>query len=119
VHVFKVERYGAPRYPEVVLVTSRRTLRRRRDAILGTLRAIGAGTRSVLADPQPVVQEIADAGSTEPGLVRAQLDAVRPALSPPLTLDRAVLERWATWDAKHHLLAQRPDVGRTFVFGLR
>jgi putative hydroxymethylpyrimidine transport system substrate-binding protein len=118
VNIFKADAYGAPRYPEVVLVTSRRTLERRRDAILGTLRAIGAGTRSVLADPAPVVQRIATAGSTDPGLVRAQLAAIRPALSPPLTLDRAVLERWATWDAQHHLLAHRPDVAKTFVFGL-
>jgi putative hydroxymethylpyrimidine transport system substrate-binding protein len=118
VRIFKVDDYGAPRYPEVVLVTSRQTLEQRRDAVLATLRAIGAGTRSVLADPDPVVQRIADAGSTDPGLVRAQLNAIRPALSPPLTLDRAVLERWADWDAQHHLLAHRPDVGATFVFGL-
>lgn len=119
VRIFKVDDYGAPRYPEVVLVTSRTTLERRRDTLLQTLRAIGAGARSVLADPAPVVERIADAGSTDPGLVRTQLAAIRPALTPPLTLDRAVLERWANWDAQHHLLAHRPDVGRAFVFGLR
>jgi putative hydroxymethylpyrimidine transport system substrate-binding protein len=118
VRIFKVDDYGAPRYPEVVLVTSRRTLEQRREAVLETLRAIGAGTRSVLADPDPVVQRIAEAGSTDAGLVRAQLNAIRPALTPPLTLDRAVLERWADWDAQHHLLAHRPDIGKTFVFGL-
>jgi len=118
VRIFKADDYGAPRYPEVVLVTSRRTLARRHDAILGTLRAIGAGTRSTLANPGPVVQRIADAGSTDPGLVRAQLAAIRPALTPPLVLNRAVLEKWATWDAQHHLLPHRPDVGSTFDFGL-
>jgi putative hydroxymethylpyrimidine transport system substrate-binding protein len=118
VHIFKVERYGAPRYPEVILVTSRRTLERRRDAVVGTLRAIGDGTRSTLENPDPVVKRIAAAAQTDPGLVRAQLAAIRPALTPPLTLNRAVLEKWAAWDARHHLLDHRPDVGKTFVFGL-
>lgn len=118
VNIFRVDEFGAPRYPEVVLVTSRRTLERRREAVVSTLEAIAAGTRSVLADPAPVVDRIAEAGSTDPGLVRAQLAAVRPAFSPPLTLNRAVLERWATWDAEHHLLDKRPDVAATFVFGL-
>jgi putative hydroxymethylpyrimidine transport system substrate-binding protein len=118
VHVFRVEDYGAPRYPEVVLVTSRETLERRRAAVLSTLRAIADGTRATLADPGPVIERIARAGASDPGLVRAQLAAIRPALTPPLVLDRAVLEKWATWDARHHLLPRRPDVGKTFVFGL-
>jgi NitT/TauT family transport system substrate-binding protein/putative hydroxymethylpyrimidine transport system substrate-binding protein len=118
VRIFRVEDYGAPPYPEVVLVTSRRTLERRREAVLSTLRAIGAGTRSTLADPEPVIRRIAEAGSTDVGLVRAQLAAIRPALSPPLTLDRAVLLKWAAWDERHHILPRRPDVDSTFVFGL-
>jgi NitT/TauT family transport system substrate-binding protein/putative hydroxymethylpyrimidine transport system substrate-binding protein len=118
VKIFRVEDYGAPRYPEVVLVTSRRTLERRREAIVATLRAIGEGTRSTLADPEPVVRRIAEAGSTDAGLVRAQLAAIRPALSPPLKLDRAVLLKWAAWDERFHILPRRPDVDRTFVFGL-
>src|SRR4051794_18242029 len=115
VRIFRVEDYGAPPYPEVVLVTSRRTLERRREAVLATLQAIGEGTRSTLENPEPVVQRIAEAGSTDPGLVRAQLAAIRPALSPPLTLDRAVLRQWAAWDAEHHLLDKRPDVDTTFT----
>jgi putative hydroxymethylpyrimidine transport system substrate-binding protein len=115
VRIFRVEDYGAPRYPEVVLVTSRRTLERRREAVISTLRAIGEGTTSTLENPGPVVQRIATAGSTDPGLVRAQLAAIRPALSPPLTLDRAVLRQWAAWDAEHHLLEKKPDVDTTFT----
>jgi NitT/TauT family transport system substrate-binding protein/putative hydroxymethylpyrimidine transport system substrate-binding protein len=115
VKIFRVEDYGAPPYPEVVLVTSRRTLERRREAVLSTLKAIGEGTRSTLADPGPVVARIAAAGETDSGLVRAQLAAIRPALSPPLILDRPLLRRWATWDAQHHLLDRKPDVNSTFA----
>jgi len=35
-----------------------------------------------------------------------------------LTLDRAVLERWADFDARIGLVRRRPDVGRAFAFGL-
>jgi putative hydroxymethylpyrimidine transport system substrate-binding protein len=118
VKIFRVDDYGAPVYPEVVLVTSRRTLQRRRADLVATLGAIGAGVRSTLADPEPVARRIADAGSSDVGLVRAQLAAVRPAFRPPLTLDRAVLLRWAAWDARFHILPRRPDVNRAFVFGL-
>jgi hypothetical protein len=50
--------------------------------------------------------------------VRAELRAVAPALSPPLRLDRRVLHAWARWDARFGVLARKPDVERTFAFGL-
>ena len=118
IRIFRVDDYGAPPYPEVVLVTSRKTLQSRRAAVIATLRAIGAGVQSTLADPEPVARRIADAGSADIALVRAQLAAVRPAFTPPLTLDRAVLRKWAAWDARFHIVPRRPDVDRMFEFGL-
>ena len=116
---FRVEDFGAPRYPEVVLVTSRRTLERRRPALRRALRAIEAGARSTLSDPGPAVAQIARAaGSADRALVRAQLEAVAPATRPLLVLDRAVLERWAAFDARIGLVRRRPDVDRAFDFGL-
>jgi putative hydroxymethylpyrimidine transport system substrate-binding protein len=116
---FRVEDFGAPAYPEVVLMTTRRTLRRRRAVIARALAAIADGTRSVLARPGPAAAQIAGAaGNARLGLVRAQLRAVTPALRPPLRLDRAVLERWATFDARIGLVRRRPDVARAFDFTL-
>ena len=112
---FRVEEFGAPRYPEVVLFTSRRTLRRRRAAIEGTVRAIRAGVGTVLSDPAPAVREIARAGSSEPGLVRAQLRAVAPAFRPALALDRRALEAWARFDVRFGVLRRKPDIDRAFV----
>ena len=82
------------------------------------LRAIRAGVESVLRDPEPAVRQVAAAGDADPGLVRAQLDAVAPALSPPLRLDRAELERWADFDVRFGILSRRPDVDRAFDFEL-
>ena len=116
---FRVEDFGAPRYPEVVLVTTRKTLHRRRAAIQRALRAIEDGARSTLAHPQPAVRQIAQAaGSADLRLIRAQLEAVAPATRPPLALDRASLERWATFDARIGLVKRRPEVGRAFDFTL-
>jgi len=114
---FRVERYGAPAYPEVILVTARRTLERRRAVVAGVVAAIGDGVRSVLARPDPAARQIARAaGQADLGLVRAQLRALRPVIVPPLRLDRAVLERWADFDARFGIVKRRPDVDRMFVF---
>jgi NitT/TauT family transport system substrate-binding protein/putative hydroxymethylpyrimidine transport system substrate-binding protein len=112
---FRVDDYGAPRYPEVVLLVTRRTLERRPGLVSGALRALVRGTREVLAHPEPAVRDIARAGGADPGLVRAQLRAVAPALSPPLRLSRPALEAWARWDARFGILRRRPDVSRAFA----
>jgi putative hydroxymethylpyrimidine transport system substrate-binding protein len=119
VREFRVESYGAPRYPEVVLVTSRTTLRRRRADLERTLRAIEAGRRGTLARPEAAIRQIAAAAETrDTGLIRAQLDAVAPAFAPRLALDRKVLGEWADFDARIGIVSRRPDVARAFDFGL-
>jgi putative hydroxymethylpyrimidine transport system substrate-binding protein len=115
---FRVEEFGAPRYPEVVLFTTRETLEERRPMVEGVVRALSDGTRSVLADPEPAIREIARAGGADEELVRAQLRALGPLLDPSLKLDRAVLERWADFDKRFGILQRRPDVERAFDFDL-
>jgi putative hydroxymethylpyrimidine transport system substrate-binding protein len=117
VEEFRVEEYGAPPYPEVVLITSRETLRENRDRLRRTLAALEAGRKSTLADPDAAVRVIADAAETrDTELVRAQLDAVSPIFAEGLRLDRAVLERWADFDEEVGIVESRPDVERAFDF---
>jgi putative hydroxymethylpyrimidine transport system substrate-binding protein len=111
---FRVDHYGAPRYPEVVVFTTRTILAKRRREIDGVVAALRDGVRSVLAHPASAVRDIARASGAEPALVRAQLEAVSPAFEPPLRLDRAALEGWARWDARFGILERRPDVDRAF-----
>jgi putative hydroxymethylpyrimidine transport system substrate-binding protein len=115
---FRVEQFGAPRYPEVVLFTSRRTLERRRGAIRSALRAIANGVGTALARPGASAVEIARLSGADRDLVRAQLDAVGPAFEESLELDRRVLERWAAFDARFGILERQPDVRRLFDFGV-
>jgi putative hydroxymethylpyrimidine transport system substrate-binding protein len=116
---FRVEDYGAPPYPEVVLVTSRRTLQRHRDRLSRALAAIEDGRRYALAHRPAAARTIARAAESDDlGLERAQLDAVAPILAPGLKLHRPVLERWARFDARIGIVARRPDVDAAFDFSL-
>jgi hypothetical protein len=102
VREFRVDDYGAPPYPEVVLIiTSRKTLEQRRDRLGRALAAIEQGLRDTLVDPDPAARDVARAAETsDVGLVRALLDAVAPVFAEGFALDRDVLERWADFDAR-------------------
>ena len=119
IDTFKVEDYGAPPYPELVLITSRATLAARRADLRAAVAAIADGMQDTIARPAPAVAQIARAaGEADPALVRAQLRAVAPTWARGLRLNRAVLERWAAWDAKVGIVKRPPDVDRAFAFDL-
>lgn len=119
VKAFKVEDYGAPAYPEVLIITSERTLAARPGDIRASLAALAAGLDDTLAHPELAVARVADAAATsDRSLIRAQLRAVAPTYARGLRLDRAVLERWATWEQSVGIVKRRPDVNEAFVFGL-
>jgi putative hydroxymethylpyrimidine transport system substrate-binding protein len=107
---FRVDDYGAPRYPELVLAVKRADL----DGADGVLDELAAGTRAALADREATVAKLVEASGADEALVRAQLAAVAPALVPPIRLDRAALEGWASFDARFGILPRRPDVERAF-----
>lgn len=113
---FRVEDYGAPPYPEVVVIASRRALRERREDVRAAVRAIAAGVDAVADDPDAAVRELAAVAAADEELVRAQLAAVLPLFRPAMRLDRRVLERWADFDARIGIVDERPDVGRAFDF---
>ncbi len=111
---FRVDSYGAPRYPELVLVTERKNLTRIGTELSELLALLRAGTRAALADRRATVEELVEASGADEPLVRAQLEAIAPALRPPLRLDRDELEGWARFDERFGILQRRPDVGELF-----
>ena len=119
VREFRIDDYGAPAYPEVVLVTARSTLRAHRDRVRATVRAIARGIDEVRAHPAAAVREIAAAAQTDDrGLIRAQLDAVAPLFARGMRMDRATIRRWADFELRIGLIDRRPQVGRGFDFAL-
>ena len=111
---FRVDEFGAPPYPELVLAVERATLDAEPELVDGVLAALGAGTRAALSDRPAAVDDIVRASGGDEPLVEAQLAAVAPALRPPLVLRRPVLEAWAEFDALFGILAAPPDVSRAF-----
>jgi putative hydroxymethylpyrimidine transport system substrate-binding protein len=111
---FRVDEHGAPRYPELVLVTEREKLRRMRDRVARVIDALADGTGAALADRDATVEDLVEASGADEPLVRAQLDAVAPALGPPMRFDREALRAWARFDVRFGILERRPDVDATF-----
>jgi NitT/TauT family transport system substrate-binding protein/putative hydroxymethylpyrimidine transport system substrate-binding protein len=117
VREFRVDDYGAPPYPEVVLITSRRTLEQHRDRVRAALAAIDGGLKDTLAAPGQAARVIAQAAETKDvGLVAAQLEAVQPVFARGLRLDPQVLDRWATFDARIGIVDERPDTQQAFAY---
>jgi putative hydroxymethylpyrimidine transport system substrate-binding protein len=111
---FRVDDYGAPRYPELVLVVKRETLRKQGELVDTMLEAIEKGTLGALNDRKATVRKLVEASNADEPLIRAQLAAVAPALLPAVSLDRRALEGWAAFDAQFGILRKRPDVERAF-----
>jgi NitT/TauT family transport system substrate-binding protein/putative hydroxymethylpyrimidine transport system substrate-binding protein len=115
---FRVDGFGAPRYPEVVLVVRRDVLESRRADIAAAVRAIARGTVAALRDRAATVSQIAAASEADDELVRRELAAVAPAMTPPLVLRRRAVEGWARFAARFGILARRPNIDRAFDFSI-
>ncbi|HEX8074662.1 MAG TPA: ABC transporter substrate-binding protein [Thermoleophilaceae bacterium] len=111
---FRVDDFGAPSYPELVLITTRAELRSHRPEIRRALAALADGTRAALREPGPAVAAVARAAQADRRLVAAELEAIRPALSPPLTLDRRALAAWGAFAVRFGILHRPPDLARAF-----
>jgi putative hydroxymethylpyrimidine transport system substrate-binding protein len=114
VRIFKVDRYGAPPYPELILTTARKTL----DEDPELVEAVVGATRRgyAFAESHPA-QALDDLLAADPALERgeqaAQLRALLPDLHP-LPFDPTVLREWAAWDLEHGLLERPLDVAAAF-----
>ncbi|HET6447739.1 MAG TPA: ABC transporter substrate-binding protein [Conexibacter sp.] len=118
-HAFRVDAYGAPPYPELVLVTTRARLHEDPALVNATVRALVRGYGVTVHDPASSLNDLASAvHGLDRRQLKAQLDVLIPALSPPGGriggLDPQVLARWATWEARFGIVATPPDVGRLF-----
>jgi putative hydroxymethylpyrimidine transport system substrate-binding protein len=118
-HEFRVDDYGAPAYPELVLCTNRRTLEERRPVIEATIRALQRGYTQAQTDPESAVTALLDADSgLDRAAAQAQLDAVAPAFTAGASaygeLREDVLRAWAKWDVEFGILEREPDLEQAF-----
>ena len=111
---FRVEDHGAPRYPELVLVTSGKTASQRPGMVQAVANATTAGYAALLEDPDAALADLlAAADGLDAAEQRAQLDALleAEAFSPPGRLDSGALRAWARWDRERGILERSPQVG--------
>ncbi|HTT94113.1 MAG TPA: ABC transporter substrate-binding protein [Solirubrobacterales bacterium] len=115
--VFKVDEYGAPPYPELILTTTRKELENEPKLVESVIDATRKGYEFVEQQPH---QALADLLAANPSLERAdqqaQLHVLLPALKPK-PFDEAVLNDWSAWASEHDLLPRPADVRETFDLG--
>ena len=114
---FKVDEYGAPPYPELILTTSERTLAEQPELVADVVAATERGYRFTAANPEEALDDLLAADpSLQRADQRAQLRALLPALAPR-PFDPRVLREWAAWDLAHGLLKEKLDIGEAFDLG--
>jgi putative hydroxymethylpyrimidine transport system substrate-binding protein len=114
VRIFKVSRYGAPPYPELILVTSQSTVEREPTLVDSMVAATTSGYEFVTAHPAQGLRDLlAEVPRLDRGDQAAQLRALLPDLKPS-PFDRRVLREWAAWDLRHGLLKRPLDVDAAF-----
>lgn len=119
-HVFRVEAYGAPSYPELVVCATARELRLHPELARALTRTLAEGYDYVLADPVAAERDLeAQVSGLSPSAVREQLAAELPAFRPRGggaygALVPSVLRAWARWEVRFGIVSRRPDIATMF-----
>ncbi len=115
--VFKVDEYGAPHYPELILTTTRKKLESEPAMVEDMVAATRRGYNFTVSEPQ---RALGDLLAANPSLERADQEAQLKVLLPdlkPESFDEAVLKEWSAWAGEHELLPEPADVAKTFDLG--
>jgi putative hydroxymethylpyrimidine transport system substrate-binding protein len=116
-NVFKVDEYGAPHYPELILTTTRKELRAEPAMVEDMVAATRRGYNFAVSEPQRALGDLLAANpSLERADQQAQLKVLLPSLKP-LPFNQAVLKEWSAWASEHELLPKPVDVTKTFDLG--
>jgi NitT/TauT family transport system substrate-binding protein/putative hydroxymethylpyrimidine transport system substrate-binding protein len=117
--VFRVDSYGAPSYPELVLCTTRSTLDRERGLATAVVHAVVRGYGLTVSDPVASAKDLeASVEGLDPKLIAADLAVLRPAFvgpnGRPGELDTSLLKAWAAWEARFGIVSSVPDIATAF-----
>ena len=122
-HVFKVDAFGAPSYPELVLCATESTLVHRLALAHDVVFDLVHGYRFAVDHPAAAAAELeAQVPGLDPGLVSAELAKLKPAFTAANgavgRLDPSILAQWARWEARFGIVKRPPDVSKAFDLGL-
>ena len=116
---FRVDEYGAPAYPELVVCVTGAELQHHEKLVAAVLRAISRGYQVTIGDP---AASLGDMMAEVPGLQRSalqeQLTALHGAFVRPGgvygELNIPSLGAWAAWEARFGIVPTPPDVTTLF-----
>jgi putative hydroxymethylpyrimidine transport system substrate-binding protein len=113
--VFRVDEFGAPSYPELILTTTRKEMKEDPALVRAMVEATTHGYEFTESQPGTALDDLLAANkSLEKADQEAQLKALLPALGPA-PFDETVLKEWSTWASEHGLLPEPVgDLGSVF-----
>jgi ABC-type nitrate/sulfonate/bicarbonate transport system substrate-binding protein len=122
VREFRVERFGAPSYPELVLCVARTTLQDSPGLVKSVVAALRRGYEETLADPEAATEALLHADkSLDRATVKDQLDAISPAFTAHVSrfgdLSRSRLQAWGRWEREFGIVKKPVDADQAFSFG--
>jgi putative hydroxymethylpyrimidine transport system substrate-binding protein len=118
-HIFRVDDFGAPSYPELVVCATRAGLKADPARARALVRALTEGYDDALAHPAAAAHNLeSEVSGLDPSLVTAELPGLEKAFTGPEhrfgVFDMALLARWARWEARFGIVKQAPDVHAMF-----
>jgi ABC-type nitrate/sulfonate/bicarbonate transport system substrate-binding protein len=119
-NVFRVEQFGAPSYPELVVCTTAAELKHRPALARGLVRTLTSGYDYVLKHPAAGEHYLeSQVSGLSAHAVSQQLRAELPAFLPKGggaygALEPSVLGAWARWERKFGIVKRTPDVAALF-----
>jgi putative hydroxymethylpyrimidine transport system substrate-binding protein len=118
-HIFRVDQFGAPAYPELVLCATRASLRSNPALARGVVRALVRGYGVALTDPEGAAANLESrVPGLDPKVVAAEMSVLEPAFDAPDgnfgELDPRELRAWARWEKRFGIVKRVPDVARMF-----
>jgi putative hydroxymethylpyrimidine transport system substrate-binding protein len=116
---FRVDEYGAPPYPELILCVTRSEIRDHHALVQEVVNAIKRGYSVTVADPAASLNDLLE---EVPSLNRANLTAQMAALHGAFIgtaghfgeLNLSRLRTWAAWEARFGIVSRAPEVNTMF-----
>jgi putative hydroxymethylpyrimidine transport system substrate-binding protein len=118
-HVFRVDDYGAPSYPELVVCATASSLHRDPRRATDLVRALRAGYGYAVAHPALGANALeTQVSGLDPALVSAELPGLIQAFTGPGhrvgVFNFPLLHRWARWEQRFGIVSRVPDVRALF-----
>jgi putative hydroxymethylpyrimidine transport system substrate-binding protein len=117
IHEFRVDDYGAPKYPELVLTATHKLVDSDPKLVGDVVAATTHGYQDVVDQPRIALEDFfSEVQPVDLPEQHAEFLALTKAdsFSPPGEFNSAALDDWARWDVEHGVLTEPPNVGQTF-----